>query len=179
MGYLVAGGGPDVRFQLSTSRSLEHLDQLQYGKGTFGREVERLAFKCWVRGDRLGKLQVGEHSVDHVEVVPGHRPVRADHWTVSLEQETYRARDEPLPVRISGTEEIAAPRYDDGDVVDASEALGDEVRAGLGDVVRIDSEEWHIFRIGKDGLFSVGLVATRRDDLTDRSAAARRFQQRP
>src|SRR3984957_14546903 len=179
MGYLVASGGPDVRLQLSPSRSLEHLDQLQHGKRTFGREVERRAAQFWIPGDRLGKLQVGEHSVDHVEVVPGHRPVRADQWPLALEQQTYRARDEPLPVRISRAEEISAPRYYDGDVVDPSEALGDEVRAGLGDIVRIDSEEWHIFRIGKDGLFSVGLVATRRDDLTDRSAAARRFQQRP
>src|SRR6201996_6278913 len=159
MGYLVAGGGPDVRFQHSPRRSLEQLDQLQHGERTFGREVERLACKCWILGDRLGKPQVGEHSVDHVEIVPGHRPARAVHGWLPLEQQTYRARDEPLPVRISGTEEIAAPRYDDGDVVDASEALGDEVRAGLGDIVRINSEEWHVFGIGKDGLFPVRLIA--------------------
>src|SRR3984957_9522800 len=171
MGYLVASGGPDVGFQLSPSRSLEHLDQLQHRKRTFGREVERLAAQCWVLGDRLGKLQVGKHCVDHIEIVPGHRPVRADHWTLALEQQTYRAWDEPLPVRISGTEAIAAPRYDDGEVVDASETLGDEVRAGLGDIVSIAGEEWHIFRIGKHGLFSVRLIATRRDDLTNRTAA--------
>jgi hypothetical protein len=158
VGYLVAGGGPDVRFQLSPNRSLEHFDQLQNGKGTFGREVDRLAAQCRVLGDRLSKLQVGEHSVNHVEIVPGHRPVRADHWTLALEQETYRARDEPLPVRISRTEEIAAPRYDDGQGVDTSEALGDEVRARLGHIVRTNSEERHIFRIGEDGLLSGGIA---------------------
>ena len=56
VGYLVVGGGPDVRFQLSPSCSLQHFDQLQDGERTFGREVERLASKCRVFGDRLGKL---------------------------------------------------------------------------------------------------------------------------
>jgi hypothetical protein len=78
--------------------------------------------------------------------------------TLALEQETYRARDEPLPVRISRTEEIAAPRYDDGQGVDTSEALGDEVRARLGHIVRTNSEERHIFRIGEDGLLSGGIA---------------------
>jgi hypothetical protein len=43
-------------------------------------------------------------------------------------------------------------------VVDTSEALVDEVRARLGHIVRTNSEERHIFRIGEGGVLSGGIA---------------------
>ncbi len=58
--------------------------------------------------------------------------------------------------------------------------LRDEIRAGLGHVVRIAAQQRRVLGVGQPLVLTVGLVARRHDDALDaRGALAGRLEQRP
>ena len=84
----------------------------------------------------LGQQQVGGRAVLDVEIVADVLSIRADDRALAPEDRADRARDEATPVQVAAAVEIAAARDAHGQVERGGVALGDQVGAGLADVVR-------------------------------------------
>ncbi len=179
MADFVAGGREHQRLdrRLHAVQDLGH--QVQNAQLSLVREIEGFAVQLRVSRQGFGQVHVGRRAVFHVEIIADEMPVAANHRPLAAEHRADRARHDAIPIQVPPAVEIAAARDGHGQSVRQRIAAGDQVGAGLADVVRVPWIERRRFAIGELLLIAVGLVARGHHDLLDARTAAAGFQQGP
>ena len=166
-------------FQRRVQRGKHSLDELQHGDLRLVREIERLARQLRPGSELLGQHHVGGGSVLDVEVVANEGAVRPNDRTLTSHHGPNRSRHNPIPVEITPTVEVAAPRDDDWRPIRRRIRLTDQITARLADIVGMTPRERRLFGVGQNERISIRLVRRSRDNLLDLRAATTRFEQLP
>ena len=55
------------------------------------------------------ECSVGTGAVTDIDIVPNKRPVRPNHWGLTLQERQNRMRDDPTLIEVAWAEEVSAP----------------------------------------------------------------------